>query len=168
MTTARKPTRQGILDMIRRGCLLLICIAAWAAAIAFGFINAKPYSAFFAGFGLSLFIAQIGAWGTWAMFQLIQMYPSFVQNKAGARWYKKVSFIRNIAFAAETVIQYHVHLPGGVFSLPLPELGQAVITILGTVFAAAGAIAITMIYTDTWGSESPLHGRTVNTSAREA
>jgi hypothetical protein len=44
MSAARKPTRQGILEMLRRCCIVLLCLALWAAAIGFGVLNAKPYS----------------------------------------------------------------------------------------------------------------------------
>ena len=33
MSAARKPTRQGILEMLRRCCIVLLCLALWAAAI---------------------------------------------------------------------------------------------------------------------------------------
>lgn len=168
MNQARKPTRQGVLEMLRRCSIVLLCLALWATAIGFGVINAKPYTAFFMRFGLGPIFSNLGSWGSWGAFQLVQMYPSFVANKGSATWYNKVCFWRNIAFGLEAAIQFAVHLPGGLFSLPLLELAQSLVTIAGTVFAAALAMGLTMSYTATWGSESPLHGRTVNTQSREA
>jgi len=166
-STAKKPTRQGVLEMLRRACIVLLCIALWGAAIGFGVLNAKPYSAYFLGFGLSPLVAHLGAWGAWGAFQMIQVYPSFVYNFGGAD-YRFVSNLRNIAFFVEAVIQTAIWFPqGGLFSVPIIDLAKAAITIAGTVLMAAIAMGLTLKYTAMWGAGSPLHGRTVNTEARE-
>jgi hypothetical protein len=114
-----------------------------------------------------MLVAQMGAWGTWGAFQLIQMYPSFVYNFGGAD-YRFVSNLRNIAFFVEVIIQTAIWFPqGGIFSVPILELAKAAITIAGTVLMAAIAMGLTLKYTAMWSAESPLHGRTVNTNARE-
>lgn len=161
-----KASRNQILEGLRRVCIVGLCLCLWAAALGFGVLNVQPYSEYFMGFGLSLLIARIGSWGTWGAFQLVQMYPSFVFNFGGAD-YKFVSNLRNIAFMVEAAIQTAIWFPkGGLFSVPLVELAKASVTIAGTVLMAAIAVGLTLKYTSMWAAQSPLHGQTVNTSAK--
>ena len=168
MVATRKPTRQGIIELLRRICIVLIVLTLWAAAIGFGVLNAQPYTLYFVTFGLPYFIAQMGAWGTWGAFQLVQMYPSFVANqgRSNTKFYRRACWLRTAAFAAEAVIQMNIWLPmDRVFAMALPELAMALVTVAGTVFAAALALTLTLEYTAAWSEESA-SVQTVNTTAR--